>query len=108
MNMKIRKGDKVKVIAGKDRGKEGKVLQAFPELGRVVVEGINVTYKHLKVRKQGEKGQKIEYSAPINVTNVQLICPKCAKPTRVGMLELTEDGKTRKVRTCRKCKEAIE
>lgn len=108
MNMKLRKGDKVKVIAGKDRGKEGKVLQAFPELGRVVVEGANVTYKHLKVRKQGEKGQKIEYSSPLNATNVQLICPKCAKTTRVGMLELTEEGKKRKVRACKKCKEAIE
>jgi len=108
MNMRIRKGDKVKVIAGKDRGKEGKVLQAFPELGRVVVEGANVTYKHLKVRKQGDKGQKLEYSSPLNVTNVLLICPKCAKPTRVGVLELSEAGKTRKVRSCKKCKEAIE
>ncbi|MEA3249179.1 MAG: 50S ribosomal protein L24 [Patescibacteria group bacterium] len=106
--MKIRKGDKVKVIAGKDKGKEGKVLQAFPDLGRVVVEGANVTYKHLKVRKKGDQGQKIEYSSPMNVTNVQLICPKCAKPTRLGMLELSEEGKTRKVRSCKKCKEAIE
>ena len=108
MNMKIRKGDKVKIIAGKDKGKEGKVLQAFPDLKRVVVEGANVTYKHLKVQKQGDKGQKIEYSSPINVTNVQLICPKCAKLTRLGMLELSEEGKTRKVRSCKKCKEAIE
>jgi large subunit ribosomal protein L24 len=108
MNMKIRKGDKVKVIAGKDRGKEGKVLQAFPKLDRVVVEGVNTTYKHLKVRKQGEKGQKIEYNSPMNMTNVQVICPKCAKPTRLGMLELSEEGKTRKVRSCKKCKEAIE
>ena len=68
--MKIRKGDNVKVIAGKDRGKTGKVTQAFPEIGKVVVEGVNTTVKHMKVRKQGEKGQRLEYSGPLAVDNV--------------------------------------
>jgi large subunit ribosomal protein L24 len=106
--MKIRKGDNVKVIAGKDRGKTGKVIQAFPALNKVVVESVNTTYKHLKVRKQGEKGQKLEYSAPLSTTNVQLICPKCNKPTRLGGKRLEAGGKDKKVRTCVKCKEAIE
>lgn len=110
--MRIKKGDNVKVIAGKDRGKTGKVIQAFPERDRVVVEGVNAMAKHLKVRKQGAKGQKVEFSGPINASNVMLICPKCAKPTRVGMKSLPGDGdaggKSKKVRVCRKCKENIE
>jgi len=105
--MRIKKGDNVKVIAGKDRGKTGKVIQAFPERDRVVVEGVNAMAKHMRTRKQGAKGQKIEFSGPIRASNVLLICPKCAKPTRIGMKTLEgKDGK--KVRTCRKCKETIE
>ena len=106
--MKIRKGDNVKIIAGKDRGKTGKVVQAFPALNKVVVEDVNKTFKHLKVRKQSEKGQRLEYSAPLSVTNVQMICPKCSKPTRVGSKRLETGGINKKVRTCKKCREAIE
>jgi len=107
--MNIKKGDNVKVIAGKDKGKTGKVMQVFPALDKVVVEGANTTTKHLRVRKQGEKGQKLEFNAPLSVTNVMLICPKCAKPTRVGAkLMEGEGGKQKKVRACKKCKEAIE
>ena len=106
--MRIKKGDNVKVMTGKDRGKTGKVIQAFPEKGKVVVEGVNAMTKHMKVRKQGEKGQKLEFSGPINASNVLLICPKCAKPTRVGAKILEEGGKRKKVRVCKKCKEVIE
>ncbi|KPJ85245.1 50S ribosomal protein L24 [Parcubacteria bacterium SG8_24] len=106
--MRIRKGDNVKVIAGKDKGKTGKVIQSFPALGKVVVEGINKTSKHLRVRKQGEKGQKIEYNAPFAASNVLLVCPKCAKPTRVGYKTLTDDKGSKKVRACKKCEEVIE
>jgi large subunit ribosomal protein L24 len=106
--MKIRKGDNVKVIAGKDRGKTGKVIQAFPDLGKVVVEGVNMATKHLKVQKRGDKGQKLQYSAPLSATNVQLICPKCSQPTRLGGKRLAEGGTDKKVRTCKKCREAIE
>ena len=103
--MKFKKGDNVKVLAGKDRGKTGKITQAFPDLGRVVVEGVNKTVRHLKTRKQGEKGQKIDFFGPINASNVELVCPKCGKPTRVGR-KVLEDGT--KVRMCKKCKATIE
>lgn len=107
--MRLKKGDNVKVMSGKDKGKTGKVMQVFPELERVVVEGANVLSKHLRVRKQGEKGQKVTFSSPIRIANVMLICPKCAKPTRVGMKTLeAAGGKSKKVRVCKKCKEAIE
>lgn len=103
--MKIKKGDNVKVMAGKDRGKTGKVLQVLPAEGKAVVEGVNRTFKHAKTRKQGEKGQKIEFNGPVAVASLALVCPKCGKPTRVGW-NLLEDGK--KVRACRKCGAAIE
>lgn len=106
--MRIKKGDNVKVTAGKDRGKTGKVIQAFPETEKVVVEGVNMMSKHMKTRRTGEKGQKLEFSGPVNASNVMLICPKCAKPTRVGMTALVDGSKTKKVRTCKKCKEVIE
>ena len=77
--MKFKKGDLVKIMTGKDRGKEGKVIQIFPELNKLIVEGCNKRIKHLKPRKQREKGQKIEYDAPMNMSNAQLICNKCKK-----------------------------
>ncbi len=82
--MKIKTGDTVKIIAGKDKGKTGKVIQCFPKLNKVVVEGCNILVKHLKPQRQGEKGQRIEFAAPIHVSNVMLICPHTKKPTRVG------------------------
>lgn len=106
--MRLKKDDNVKVMAGKDRGKTGKVVQAFPRLGKVVIEGVNMTTRHLKVRKQGSTGQKIQFPGPISATNAMLICPKCAEPTRVGAKLLKKDGKTEKARTCKKCKEVIE
>lgn len=102
--MNIRKGDKVKVMAGKDRGKEGQVNQVFPKDNRVVVDGVNKIYKHLKSRQGEAKGKRIELFGPISVANVMLICPKCNKTARVGH-KLLENGK--KVRVCKKCKEAI-
>ncbi|MFH1047570.1 MAG: 50S ribosomal protein L24 [Patescibacteria group bacterium] len=103
----IRKGDNVKVIAGKDRGKTGKVMQAFPDLGKIVVEGVNQASKHLRTQKRGEKGQKVTYSSPLSATNVQVICPKCSQPTRLGTKVLAEGGKDKKARLCKKCKEVI-
>ena len=102
-NMKIKTNDRVKIVAGKDRGKEGKVIQVFPKEGKVVVEGLNIMKKHLRPRKQGEKGQVIELAAPFNASNVMLLCEKCGKPTRVGY-KIEEKGKNR---ICRKCKEVI-
>lgn len=109
--MKIIKGDKVKVLAGKDKGKTGKVLQVFPENQRVSVEGINLLIKHLRPRKQGEPGQRIEFPAPLSLSNLMMICPKCSKTTRVSYkyIELEKDGKKskKKTRYCKKCNQAI-
>ncbi len=102
--MKIKKGDKVKIIAGKDKGKEGKVLQVMPDKEKVVVEGLNLLIKHVKPRRAGEKGQRIQFPAPFHISNVMLVCPKCNKPTRVGY-KILENKK--KVRVCKKCKEII-
>lgn len=107
--MKIRKGDTVKIIIGKDRGKTGKVLQVLRKEGknnRVVIEGLNLKYRHLRPRREREKGQRIMFPAPMDISNVMLVCPKCGKPTRVGYKVLdkkTELRKERKQRVCKKC-----
>lgn len=103
--MKIKKGDNVMVMAGKDKGKTGKVMQVFPTEGKLVVDGVNKTVKHAKTRKDGEKGQKIDFFGPINASNVMLIDSKTGKPTRVGY-KIMEDG--RKVRMAKKSQETIE
>jgi len=103
--MKIKKGDKVKIICGKDRGKEGKVLAVLPKKGKLTVEGLNLLIKHTRPKREGEKGQRIQYPAPLDISNIRLICPKCGKPTRVGYKILANK---RKVRICRKCQEIIE
>ena len=97
--MNIRKDDKVVVISGKDKGKEGKVLIADPKAGKLVVEGVNVATKHQKPRKQGEEGGIIKVETPIYASKVMLVCPKCGKATRVA--HKITDGK--KVRVCKKC-----
>lgn len=96
--MRIKTNDKVKVITGKDKGREGKVLKTFVESNRVVVEGVNVAKKHVKARGK-EPGGIIEIERPIDASNVMLVCGKCKKPTRVGYR--LEEGK--KVRFCKKC-----
>lgn len=103
--MKIKTNDMVKVLSGKDAGKSGKIIQVFRENGRVVVEGVGKTKKFLKSRSKEQKGQVIEFFAPIHASNVELVCPKCKKQMRVGMKTL-ENGK--KVRVCKKCSETIE
>ena len=97
--MNIRKDDKVVVLSGKDKGKQGKVLVADPKAMKVIVEGVNVATKHQKPRKQGEEGGIIKTETPIYASKVQLVCPKCGKATRVG--HKLADGK--KVRVCKKC-----
>jgi large subunit ribosomal protein L24 len=103
--MKIKSNDKVIVTAGKDKGKKGKVTKVIPKSNKIVVEGINIIKKHIKPKKRGEKGQKISVNSPINVSNVSLICPKCAKPTRVKY-SVAKSGD--KYRICGKCQENIE
>jgi len=107
--MNIKKNDKVKILAGKDKGKTGKVLQVSPAQGRVSIEGLNLLIKHLRPRRQNEKGQRIEFPAFINLSNVALVCPKCGKPTKVGYKTLKGEGKKgKKFRVCKKCQETIE
>ena len=101
--MKIKKGDQIIIIAGKDRLKKGKVLQAFPGKGKVLVEGLNLKKKHRKPRKSGEKGEMIQLPSPIDISNVKLICPKCSQAARVGY-KLVEE---KKFRICKKCRQEI-
>ncbi len=101
--MKIKKGDIVSVITGKDRGKKGKTLQTFPSAGKVVIENVNLRKKSVRAKKSGEKGQIVEFPAPMDVSNVKLVCPKCSKPSRVGYL-VKEGGKSR---VCKSCKAEI-
>lgn len=89
--MKIKTGDNVQIIAGKDKGKKGKIIQCFPKLEKVVVENANIMVKHMKSQRQGEPGQRIEFSAPIHISNVKLIDSKTKELTRVGYKRL-EDG----------------
>ena len=97
--MIIKKDDKVIVLSGKDKGKEGKVLKADPKNGKVIVEGVNVATKHQKPRKQGEQGGIIKVETPIYACKVMVVCPKCGKATRVA--HKLVDGKN--VRVCKKC-----
>ena len=101
--MKIKKGDKVKILAGKDRGKDGSVLRVLPTDGKIVVEGINLVKKHHHSKKTGEKGQRISVPAPMNVSNAQVICSKCGKPSRIGY-KITDGNK---FRICKKCNAEI-
>ena len=98
--MKIRKGDHVRVLAGKDRGKEGHVLVALPETGRVLVEGVNIVQKHTKPKTMQDAGGIMSQETAIDVSNVGIICSACGKPSRIGY-RFEPDGT--KVRTCRRC-----
>ncbi len=103
--MKIRKNDTVVVIAGKDRGKKGKVRFVYPKKERVLVEGVNFVKKHSRARGQVTQAGIIDLEAPIHISNVMLLCDKCNRPTRIGFRFL-EGG--RKVRFCRSCGEVID
>lgn len=101
--MKIKKGDNVKIIAGKDRSKSGKVISVDKEIGKVRVEKINLITKNIKPQREGQVGEKVQVPAAINISNVKLICPKCSMPTRVGKKRI---GK-KNVRICKKCNSEI-
>lgn len=100
----VRSGDTVVVLSGKDKGKQGKVLQVSPKEGKVIVEGLNVVTKHVKPRRQGEQGGIVEAEAAMYASKVQLVCPKCSKPTRIAH-KILDDGS--KVRVCKSCEEEI-
>jgi large subunit ribosomal protein L24 len=98
--LKIKKGDRVKVLTGKDRGKDGEVTRVLPAKGKVIVDGVNVVKKHQRTTKATMQGGIIDKDMPVPVANVALICPSCGKPTRVGF-KFDNDGT--KVRACKKC-----
>ena len=103
MNNKVhvKTGDQVIVINGKNRGKTGKVLEVSPKEGKVIVEGVNIVTKHVKPRTAQEQGGLVKAESALYASKVQLICPKCGKPTRIGH-KIAEDGK--KFRACKHCK----
>lgn len=103
MSMSIKKGDKVEVLSGKDRGKQGVVLRALPSEGKVIVEGVAVAKKAVKPNGAGQQGGIVDKEMPIDVSNVQLICPECGKRTRAGHEAGELDGHKTKLRICKKC-----
>ena len=102
--MKVVKNDMVLVISGNYRGKKGKVLKVFPKERRVIVEGVNFIKRHTKPTQKNPQGGIVEKEAPIHVSNLMVICPKCDVPSRLGR-KILEDGK--KVRVCRSCGEML-
>lgn len=105
MKLHVRKDDNVVVLTGKDKGKKGKVLTAHPQLGRVVVEGVNIVSRHRKATPTMPQGGIIKQEAPIHSSNVMIVCPSCKKPTRASHKQLS-DGKF--VRACKQCGENID
>jgi large subunit ribosomal protein L24 len=102
---RLKKNDKVLILKGKDRSKTGQILHVLPKKNQVVVEGLNLVTRHVRPRRQGEKGQRVQVPAPIDSSNIKLICPKCKKPTRVSF---QQDAKKKKVRICKNCKAIID
>ncbi len=100
----VRTGDTVEVISGKDKGKRGKVLSAFPSEGKVIVQGVNIQTKHTKPRGAGQPGGIIKQEGAIHASKVMLVCKRCNKPVRVGKI-VASDGS--KVRVCKKCQEVF-
>ena len=101
--MKVKKGDSVLITAGKDKGRTGKIIKSFPKDLKILVEGINLKKKHVRPKRDGEKGQIVEIPAALNVSNVKIICSKCGKASRVGYA-VEKDIKNR---ICKKCKQVI-
>ncbi|MGV8073690.1 MAG: 50S ribosomal protein L24 [Syntrophobacteraceae bacterium] len=102
---RIKKNDVVIVIAGKDKGKTGKVMRVIPKRDGAIVEKINMIKRHMKPNQQNRQGGILEKEAPIAISNLKLVCSKCTDPTRVGYRILEDD---RKVRFCKKCNEVID
>lgn len=104
MSMTVKKGDMVLVITGKEKGKTGKVTEVFPKDNKVLVDGLNIVSKHQKARKQNEQSAIVKKSAPIEASNVMVVCPVCGKATRVAHNEI--EGK--KARICKKCNASLD
>ena len=106
--MKIKKGDKIQIIKGRDRGKSGKITRALPSKLMVVVEGLNLRKKAVKPKRAGEKGRIVSVAWPMRVENVMIVCDACNKPTRVGyQIKNGSTSSPQKVRYCKKCKATV-
>ncbi len=101
---KLKKNDNVLVIAGKDKGKKGKILKLFSKKEKAIVEGVNMVKKHMRPTRDNPKGGIVSIPAPINISNLMLVCQKCGKSTRIGVKILTDGSKQR---ICKKCQEII-
>ncbi len=101
--MKVKKGDNVLIISGKDKGRTGKIAKVLVKDRKILVEAINLKKKHVRPKREGEQGQVVSIPSPIDASNIKLICPKCGKATRVGY-KIEND---KKVRICKKCKQEI-
>ena len=97
--MRIKKGDTVKVLSGNDKGKTGEVLEVIPKTEKIIVKGVNIRKKHIKPRKQGEEGGIVPVECAIHSSKVNVLCPKCSKPAKIGY----KIEKDEKVRICKKC-----
>ena len=103
MSMKVKKNDKILVLSGKDKGKISKIIAVNPKDLTVIVENVNIVKKHLKPKRQGEKGRVIEIHKPLSISKIKLVCPKCNKATRVGY----KYEEKNKFRVCKKCNQKI-
>lgn len=104
MSRGIKKGDKVIILSGKDKGKSGRILRVIPETGKVIVEGVNMVKKHMRRRSEAESGGIKEIPAPLNYSNVALFCPQCNKGVRFSMKVMKDKSK---VRVCSKCQKDL-
>ena len=105
MGLGMKKGDTVLVTTGKEKGKKGRVLSVMGSKGKLIIEKVNIIKKHMKPSKKYSQGGIIEKEAPVHISNVMLICPRCGKPARIGSITFDNDKKSR---VCKKCKEAID
>jgi large subunit ribosomal protein L24 len=107
--MRVIKNDQVMVLAGNYKGKKGKVLKVFPEKNKIIVEGVNFIKKHTRPSQQNPQGGRVEKEAPIHVSNVMVICPKCNTAARMGHRQIFDEQKNRKsrVRICKNCNEML-
>jgi large subunit ribosomal protein L24 len=101
--MKIKKGDTVLIISGKDRGRKGKVTEALPQKGKIIVEEINMIKKRVRPKKSGEKGQMVKMASPFDASNAKIVCPKCGEASRIGY----KKEKDKKYRICKKCNQEL-
>ncbi|MFH1868243.1 MAG: 50S ribosomal protein L24 [Candidatus Omnitrophota bacterium] len=102
--MKIRKNDNVKVLAGKDKGKTGKVLKIYPVHDKAIVEGVNFVKRHSKKTQGNPQGGIVQKESLINISNLAVVCTRCSKPARIGLTQLSDGVK---VRFCKKCRETF-